>query len=175
MSYCTARDNFSGFVPFFSLQRRAKGQTLLELVFNHLDLIECDYFGLRYSDSLTISETKRWLDPLKSIRKQVKGQLPIIELILTKNKPLSSLACPCSWLWCLNLSLVALNLGWPCCALSWPWCPCHGAPCLGVTLDLGLGVLHCRVAPRLDHGAHNLSIGAPNLGLGAPSKIIPKT
>ncbi|XP_071802883.1 tyrosine-protein phosphatase non-receptor type 4-like isoform X3 [Asterias amurensis] len=59
----------------FEIERRAKGQTLLELVFNHLDLIECDYFGLRYSDSLTISETKRWLDPLKSIRKQVKGPM----------------------------------------------------------------------------------------------------
>ncbi|XP_022079809.1 tyrosine-protein phosphatase non-receptor type 4-like isoform X2 [Acanthaster planci] len=59
----------------FEIDRRAKGQILLELVFNHLDLIECDYFGLRYSDSLTNADSKRWLDPMKSIRKQVKGPM----------------------------------------------------------------------------------------------------
>ncbi|XP_038044567.1 tyrosine-protein phosphatase non-receptor type 4-like isoform X3 [Patiria miniata] len=59
----------------FEIERRAKGQILLELVFNHLDLIECDYFGLRYSDSLTNADSKRWLDPMKSIRKQVKGPM----------------------------------------------------------------------------------------------------
>ena len=33
------------------LQKRAKGQVLLDLVFQHLELIEKDYFGLQYSDN----------------------------------------------------------------------------------------------------------------------------
>lgn len=32
-------------------QKRAKGQTLLDLVFQHLELIEKDYFGLQYSEN----------------------------------------------------------------------------------------------------------------------------
>lgn len=33
------------------LQKRAKGQVLLDLVFQHLELIEKDYFGLQYSEN----------------------------------------------------------------------------------------------------------------------------
>ncbi|XP_030846458.1 tyrosine-protein phosphatase non-receptor type 4 isoform X4 [Strongylocentrotus purpuratus] len=57
--------------------RRAKGQELLDRVFEHLELLECDYFGLRYSETENTidSNNKRWLDPRKSIRKQVKGTL----------------------------------------------------------------------------------------------------
>lgn len=33
------------------VQKRAKGQVLLDLVFQHLELIEKDYFGLQYAES----------------------------------------------------------------------------------------------------------------------------
>jgi FERM N-terminal domain. len=32
-------------------QKRAKGHVLLELVYQHLELIEKDYFGLQFSDN----------------------------------------------------------------------------------------------------------------------------
>ena len=32
-------------------QKRAKGQTLLDLVFQHLELVEKDYFGLQYAEN----------------------------------------------------------------------------------------------------------------------------
>ena len=34
-----------------SLQKRAKAQSLLDKVFEHLELIEKDYFGLQFVDS----------------------------------------------------------------------------------------------------------------------------
>lgn len=35
----------------YILQKRAKGQVLLDLVFQHLELIEKDYFGLQYAEN----------------------------------------------------------------------------------------------------------------------------
>ncbi|XP_071493680.1 tyrosine-protein phosphatase non-receptor type 4-like isoform X6 [Diadema antillarum] len=59
----------------FEVERRAKGQDLLDKVFEHLELLECDYFGVRYTEMENSVDSKRWLDPRKSIRKQVKGAL----------------------------------------------------------------------------------------------------
>ena len=39
------------------LQKRAKGQALLDLVFQHLELIEKDYFGLQYAENGSVSST----------------------------------------------------------------------------------------------------------------------
>jgi len=36
---------------YFDFQKRAKGHVLLELVYQHLELIEKDYFGLQFSDN----------------------------------------------------------------------------------------------------------------------------
>jgi hypothetical protein len=36
---------------YFGFQKRAKGHVLLELVYQHLELIEKDYFGLQFSDN----------------------------------------------------------------------------------------------------------------------------
>ncbi|KAM3723273.1 Tyrosine-protein phosphatase [Dirofilaria immitis] len=57
----------------FEIERHAKGQILLNMVFEHLELIEKDYFGLQYISALETSQTgvKKWLDPTKSIRKQL--------------------------------------------------------------------------------------------------------
>ncbi|KYO18213.1 band 4.1-like protein 5 isoform X1 [Alligator mississippiensis] len=51
------------------LPKKAKGQHLFEQIMYHLDLIESDYFGLRFMDSAQVAH---WLDNTKSIKKQVK-------------------------------------------------------------------------------------------------------
>uniref|UniRef100_A0A4W5QYU6 Tyrosine-protein phosphatase n=1 Tax=Hucho hucho TaxID=62062 RepID=A0A4W5QYU6_9TELE len=51
-----------------------QGQVLLEEVFKHLELTERDYFGLHLSDDS--SDSPRWLDPNKPIRKQLKRGSP---------------------------------------------------------------------------------------------------
>ncbi|XP_069157121.1 tyrosine-protein phosphatase non-receptor type 4 isoform X1 [Procambarus clarkii] len=57
----------------FEIEKRAKGQALLDLVFNHLELIERDFFGLQYIEPSTSNENpKRWLDPLKPVKKQLR-------------------------------------------------------------------------------------------------------
>jgi tyrosine-protein phosphatase non-receptor type 4 len=38
-------------IYYFHFQKRAKGHVLLELVYQHLELIEKDYFGLQFSDN----------------------------------------------------------------------------------------------------------------------------
>uniref|UniRef100_A0A8D1KX70 Band 4.1-like protein 5 n=1 Tax=Sus scrofa TaxID=9823 RepID=A0A8D1KX70_PIG len=54
---------------FLSFQKKAKGQELFDQIMYHLDLIESDYFGLRFMDSAQVAH---WLDGTKSIKKQVK-------------------------------------------------------------------------------------------------------
>ncbi|XP_016805091.2 band 4.1-like protein 5 isoform X4 [Pan troglodytes] len=78
------------------LPKKAKGQELFDQIMYHLDLIESDYFGLRFMDSAQVatefhfccpgwsaivrtwptttsaSMVQHWLDGTKSIKKQVK-------------------------------------------------------------------------------------------------------
>ncbi|MBN3325468.1 E41L5 protein, partial [Atractosteus spatula] len=51
------------------LPKKAKGQELFDQIMYHLDLVEKDYFGLRFMDS---AQVPHWLDNTKSIKKQVK-------------------------------------------------------------------------------------------------------
>ncbi|XP_072383042.1 uncharacterized protein yrt isoform X2 [Diabrotica undecimpunctata] len=51
------------------LTKKAKARDLYEQVFYSLDLIEKDYFGLQFTDA---NHVKHWLDPTKSIKKQIK-------------------------------------------------------------------------------------------------------
>ncbi|KAK2151210.1 hypothetical protein LSH36_372g03023, partial [Paralvinella palmiformis] len=76
----------------FEIDKRAKAQVLLDKVFEHLELIEKDYFGLQFLDvapapdglSYQISDSPptvnsdimRWLDPLKTIKKQMGVRPP---------------------------------------------------------------------------------------------------
>ncbi|KAM4571506.1 band 4.1-like protein 1 isoform 1-T1 [Fundulus diaphanus] len=50
-------------------EKFAKGQTLLDMVCGHLNLLERDYFGLTFMDS---DNSKNWLDPSKEIKKQIR-------------------------------------------------------------------------------------------------------
>ncbi|GIY45989.1 FERM domain-containing protein 3 [Caerostris extrusa] len=56
-------------------QNEHKGQYLLDYTCNALNLLEKDYFGLRYVDA---HKQRHWLDLTKSILKQVKGMSPIV-------------------------------------------------------------------------------------------------
>lgn len=77
----------------FQLDKRAKGAVLMTLVYQHLELVEKDYFGLQYctegggrngvaaangngtGGNLHRPETMRWLDAGKTIKKQL-GNCP---------------------------------------------------------------------------------------------------
>ncbi|KAM9802731.1 band 4.1-like protein 5 isoform X1 [Syngnathus typhle] len=51
------------------LPKKAKGEELFDQIMYHLDIVEKDYFGLRFMDS---AQVPHWLDITKSIKKQVK-------------------------------------------------------------------------------------------------------
>ncbi|TNN17335.1 Tyrosine-protein phosphatase 1 isoform 1 [Schistosoma japonicum] len=60
----------------FRVDRRCNGQTLLDLTFDFLELLERDFFGLVYTFSQTTEGSlTKWLDPTKKIRKQCKGEV----------------------------------------------------------------------------------------------------
>uniref|UniRef100_A0AAY4BJA9 FERM domain-containing protein n=1 Tax=Denticeps clupeoides TaxID=299321 RepID=A0AAY4BJA9_9TELE len=56
-----------------SIQRDTKGQFLLDHVCNHYNLLERDYFGIRYVDP---DKQRHWLDPSKPVVRQMKCQQP---------------------------------------------------------------------------------------------------
>ncbi|KAF7695963.1 hypothetical protein HF521_006057 [Silurus meridionalis] len=51
------------------LEKSCKGQVLLDMVCEHLNLLEKDYFGLTFCDA---DSQKNWLDPSKEIKKQIR-------------------------------------------------------------------------------------------------------
>ncbi|KAM3868036.1 FERM domain-containing protein 3 [Diretmus argenteus] len=57
----------------FSIQRDTKGQFLLDHVCNHYNLLERDYFGIRYVDP---EKQRHWLEPNKPVVRQLKSQQP---------------------------------------------------------------------------------------------------
>ncbi|XP_048873028.1 tyrosine-protein phosphatase non-receptor type 4-like isoform X3 [Brienomyrus brachyistius] len=61
-------------VHVFSVNKLDQGRVLLDIVFKHLELTERDYFGLQLADES--SDSPRWLDPSKPIRKQLKRGSP---------------------------------------------------------------------------------------------------
>ena len=56
------------------LQPRCKAQYLLDYVCQQLDVVEKDYFGLRYVDH---HKQRKWFDFSKSVANQVRGILKI--------------------------------------------------------------------------------------------------
>ncbi|KAG7463868.1 hypothetical protein MATL_G00181290 [Megalops atlanticus] len=61
-------------VQTFKVNKHDQGQVLLDVVFKHLELTERDYFGLQLAEDS--SDSPRWLDPNKPIRKQLKRGSP---------------------------------------------------------------------------------------------------
>ncbi|XP_037392725.1 band 4.1-like protein 3a isoform X7 [Pygocentrus nattereri] len=52
------------------VEKRDKGQVLLDKVCEHLNLLERDYFGITFRD---VENQKNWLDPAKDMKKQIRG------------------------------------------------------------------------------------------------------
>ncbi|VDL19110.1 unnamed protein product [Hymenolepis diminuta] len=58
----------------FKLDKNARGQVLIDLVFDFLELLERDFFGLQFNDfSSNPGPLLRWLEPAKTLKKQLKG------------------------------------------------------------------------------------------------------
>ncbi|KAL1494525.1 hypothetical protein ABEB36_010109 [Hypothenemus hampei] len=58
----------------FHVEKKSKGSVLLEQVYDHLELVEKDYFGLQLLDNGCYNRTSEcilWLDPSKSLKKQL--------------------------------------------------------------------------------------------------------
>ncbi|PSN38304.1 FERM domain-containing protein 5 [Blattella germanica] len=72
---CTVRLLEDTEVVECEFQCHHKGKYLLEHVCRQLNLVEKDYFGLRYVDHL---RQRHWLDPAKAIVKQVKDMDPVL-------------------------------------------------------------------------------------------------
>ncbi|CAG0881541.1 unnamed protein product [Darwinula stevensoni] len=65
-------------------QGHHKGQHLLDQVCDKLNLLEKDFFGLRFIDD---DKQRHWLDPTKNILKQVKSMNPIVFCFRVKFYP----------------------------------------------------------------------------------------
>lgn len=66
-----------------SFKKETPGQELFDQVCNKLNLVEKDYFGLRYVED----KQRYWLDPLKSVYKQLKGVNPCVLCFRVKFYP----------------------------------------------------------------------------------------
>ncbi|KAM9126023.1 FERM domain-containing protein 5 [Pangshura tecta] len=67
-----------------SLQRDAKGQYLFDLLCHHLNLLEKDYFGIRFVDP---DKQRHWLEFTKSVVKQMRAQPPFTMCFRVKFYP----------------------------------------------------------------------------------------
>ncbi|KAI0207138.1 FERM domain-containing protein 5 [Lamellibrachia satsuma] len=67
-----------------TFQKETKGQWLLQHVCQELNLVESDYFGLRYVDS---EKQRHWLDPFKPVYKQLKNVNPLVLCFRVKFYP----------------------------------------------------------------------------------------
>ncbi|XP_041104158.1 tyrosine-protein phosphatase non-receptor type 3-like isoform X2 [Polyodon spathula] len=68
-----------GTVQSFRVNKQDAGQVLLDMVYNHLGLMEREYFGLQHNEDSVdspVGSKLRWLEPTKPIRKQLKGSFP---------------------------------------------------------------------------------------------------
>uniref|UniRef100_A0AAY4EP78 FERM domain-containing protein n=1 Tax=Denticeps clupeoides TaxID=299321 RepID=A0AAY4EP78_9TELE len=53
------------------IEKHSRGQVLLDMVCEHLNLLEKDYYGLTFCDA---ESQKNWLDPSKEIKKQMRSE-----------------------------------------------------------------------------------------------------
>uniref|UniRef100_A0A3Q1AYY1 FERM domain-containing protein 5 n=1 Tax=Amphiprion ocellaris TaxID=80972 RepID=A0A3Q1AYY1_AMPOC len=75
---------YMNFLMLSLFQRDAKGQYLFDLICHHLNLLEKDYFGIRYVDP---DKQRHWLEFTKSIAKQMKSQPPFTMCLRVKFYP----------------------------------------------------------------------------------------
>ncbi|ELK05472.1 FERM domain-containing protein 5 [Pteropus alecto] len=77
--YRTAKENV-----IVVVQRDAKGQYLFDLLCHHLNLLEKDYFGIRFVDP---DKQRHWLEFTKSVVKQLRSQPPFTMCFRVKFYP----------------------------------------------------------------------------------------
>lgn len=65
------------------LQRKARGQELLDMICQSMNLLEKDYFGLIYEDR---HDPRNWLDLYKRITKFIKSMGTVTKLLLYNDK-----------------------------------------------------------------------------------------
>ncbi|XP_036954073.1 FERM domain-containing protein 3 isoform X4 [Acanthopagrus latus] len=73
ISYRINQSCLTGHRKHLCQQRDTKGQFLLDHVCNHYNLLEKDYFGIRYVDP---EKQRHWLEPNKAVVRQMKSQQP---------------------------------------------------------------------------------------------------
>uniref|UniRef100_A0A3P9HIJ5 FERM domain-containing protein 3 n=1 Tax=Oryzias latipes TaxID=8090 RepID=A0A3P9HIJ5_ORYLA len=66
------------------IQKDTKGQFLLDHVCNHYNLLEKDYFGIRYVDP---EKQRHWLEPNKPVVRQMKSHQPYMMCFRVKFYP----------------------------------------------------------------------------------------
>lgn len=71
------------------MQRKSRGQELLERVCEHLNLLEKDYFGLTYEDR---HDPHSWLEMDKRIAKFVKSKF-LIKFLFFFNREQVKMTC----------------------------------------------------------------------------------
>ncbi|XP_066953853.1 FERM domain-containing protein 5 isoform X4 [Macrobrachium rosenbergii] len=81
---CTIRLLDDNEVLECEFQSYHKGRVLLDFVFSKLNLVETDYFALRYVDQ---NKQRHWLDPNKNILRQIKNLSPILFCFRVKFYP----------------------------------------------------------------------------------------
>ncbi|XP_068247357.1 FERM domain-containing protein 5 isoform X1 [Palaemon carinicauda] len=81
---CTIRLLDDNEVLECEFQSYHKGRVLLDFVFSRLNLVETDYFALRYVDQ---NKQRHWLDPNKNILRQIKNLSPILFCFRVKFYP----------------------------------------------------------------------------------------
>ncbi|CAH8633310.1 unnamed protein product [Dicrocoelium dendriticum] len=63
----------------FKVDKHCRGQALLDLTFDYLELLERDFFGLVFNTRKGKAENiLKWLDPMKKVRKQFSDRSSFI-------------------------------------------------------------------------------------------------
>ncbi|XP_052049724.1 FERM, ARHGEF and pleckstrin domain-containing protein 2 [Apodemus sylvaticus] len=73
-----------GTVELFDVEPKCDGQVLLTQVWKHLNLIECDYFGLEFKN---VQSYWIWLEPMKPIIRQVRKPKNVVLRLAVKFFP----------------------------------------------------------------------------------------
>ncbi|GAB1285277.1 FERM, ARHGEF and pleckstrin domain-containing protein 2 [Apodemus speciosus] len=71
-------------VELFDIEPKCDGQVLLTQVWKHLNLIECDYFGLEFKN---VQSYWMWLEPMKPIIRQVRKPKNVVLRLAVKFFP----------------------------------------------------------------------------------------
>ncbi|XP_056666350.1 FERM domain-containing protein 5 isoform X3 [Monodelphis domestica] len=83
-SLCLKLNFYVDILGKYIVKRDAKGQYLFDLLCHHLNLLEKDYFGIRFVDP---DKQRHWLEFTKSVVKQLRSQPPFTMCFRVKFYP----------------------------------------------------------------------------------------